>query len=90
MDVRKNADRSRYELVRDGTVVAIADYVERGETVVFPHTEVAPSVRGRGFGAVLVRRALEDVRGSGKRIVPACWFVAEFVDSNPEYADLVA
>jgi len=90
MEFRRNAEHSRYELVRGGAVIAIADYVERDDTVVFPHTEVAPSRRGRGLGAVLVRQALDDVRGSGKRIVPRCWFVAEFVERNPEYADLVA
>ena len=90
MDVRRNTERSRYELVRDGAVIGIAEFVERDDRVVFPHTEITPSLRGRGFGAILVRRALDDVRRSGKRIVPACWFVAEFVGANPEYADLLA
>ncbi len=90
MDVRRNAERSRYELVRDGAVVAIADFIERGDVVVFPHTEVLPELRGRGLGAILVRRALDDVRAAGRRIVPACWFVADFVEANPDYADLVA
>lgn len=90
MDVRKNTERSRYELVREGEVVAVAEYVERGDVVVFPHTEVATAVRGRGLAATLVRQALDDVRSDGKRIVPLCWFVAEFVERNPGYADLVA
>ena len=90
MEVRKNAQRCRYELVRDGAVIAIADYVERGDAVVFPHTEVMPALRGQGLGARLVRGALDDVRTTSKKIVTACWFVAEFVESNPEYADLVA
>jgi len=42
------------------------------------------------LGAVLVRHALDDVRAKGRTIVPTCWFVAEFVDLHPEYADLVA
>jgi uncharacterized protein len=90
MDVRKNAERSRYELVRDGTVIAIADFVERGDVIVFPHTEVMPALRGQGLGARLVRGALDDVRTTGKKIVPACWFVAEFVETNPDYTDLIA
>ena len=90
MNVRNNEERSRYELVGDGRVVAIADYIVRGDTLVFPHTEVEPELRGRGLGAILVREALNDVRRSGRTIVPACWFVAEFIDAHPEYGDLVA
>lgn len=89
-EVQHNAERSRYELVVDGRVVGIADYVRDGEVLVFPHTEIHTSMRGRGLGAVLVRAALDDVRSRGERIVPHCWFVAEFIDAHPEYGELVA
>ena len=89
-DVRNNEDARRYELVEDGHVIGIAAYVDRGDHVVFPHTEIAAPRRGTGLGAQLVRAALDDVRASGRRVVPACWYVAEFIDDNTEYADLVA
>lgn len=89
LEVRDNADRSRYELVSEGKVIGIADY-RPGQAVVFPHTEIEPSLRGRGLGAVLVRGALDDVRRQGKAVVPQCWFVAEFIEDHPDYADLVA
>jgi predicted GNAT family acetyltransferase len=88
--VRNAEDRSRYELVVDGDVVAIADYRDRGDLVVLPHTEVAHHLRGQGYGAQLVQGALDDVRSQGKQVVPACWYVREFIDSNDAYADLVA
>ena len=89
-EVRRNTNASRYELVEDGSVVAIADYREQGDVLVFPHTEVAPDRRGEGLGAELVRGALDDVRATGGRIVPRCWYVADFVQDNPEYQDLLA
>jgi len=89
MDIRNNEERSRYELIDHDRVVGIADYIVRGESVVLPHTEVAQELRGRGLGAILVRAALEDVRRSGRTVVPACWFVAEFVDAHPEYRDML-
>lgn len=88
--MRNNAAASRYELVIDTQVVGIADYFVAGQAVVFPHTEIAPPLQGRGLGAELVRGALDDVRRSGRVIVPQCWFVAQFVDEHPEYADLLA
>jgi hypothetical protein len=47
-------------------------------------------MRNRGLGAELVRGALDDVRRNGRTVVPQCWFVAQFIDEHPEYADLLA
>jgi predicted GNAT family acetyltransferase len=89
-EVRNNSERSRYELFVDGQLVGIADYRVTGETVVLPHTEIAPDRRGQGLGAVLVQAVLDDVRSSGRAVVPTCWYVAEFIDDHPEYRDLLA
>ena len=89
-EVRNNADESRYELVVDAQVVGVAEYRREGDTLVFPHTQVKSSFRGQGMGARLVQAALDDVRARGQRVVPRCWYVAEFIDANPEYRDLLA
>jgi predicted GNAT family acetyltransferase len=90
LEVRHDAEAGRYELYEGGAMLGVADY-RPGEAgvLVFPHTEIVPHRRGEGLGAILVRGALEDVRQRGFRIVPACWFVAEFLETNPAYADLV-
>jgi len=88
-DVQHHPERSRYELYVDGRLAGVADYQVQGEALVFPHTEIDPRLRGQGLGAVLVRGALDDVRASGRTIVARCWYVAQFVDEHPEYADLV-
>ena len=90
MDVRKNEQASRYELVDDGELVGIGDYRIDGDVVVLPHTEIASSRRGQGLGAVLVRGMLDDVSRSGRSVVPACWFVAEFIEANADYQHLVS
>jgi len=89
-EVQRNAERSRYELLVDGELIGIADYHERGDTVIIPHTEIERSRRGHGLGAILVRQVLDDLRGAGRTVVPSCWFVAQFIDEHPEYQDLVA
>lgn len=38
----------------------------------------------------MTRFALDDVRTQGLQVYPACPYVADFVDANPEYADLLA
>ena len=89
-EVRRNDGASRYELYVEGQLVGIADYHERGDVLVFPHTEIDPSRRGQGLGEILVRGALDDLKGTGRTIVPSCWFVRDFVDANPDYRDLLA
>jgi uncharacterized protein len=89
-EVRHNAARSRYEISVDGRLVGFADYRADGDTIVFPHTEIEPSMRNEGLGAELVRGALDDVRARGGTVVAQCWYVAEFIEQHREYADLLA
>ncbi|MEY2436863.1 MAG: uncharacterized protein QOH64_1448 [Acidimicrobiaceae bacterium] len=88
-EVRHNAEASRYELYVDGELAGIAEYTITGDRIVFPHTEIDPSRRGQGLGAELVRGALDDVKPTGRAVVPRCWYVAEFIDANPEYQPLL-
>ena len=89
-EVRHAAEESRYEILLDGRVVGIAEYADRGDVLVFHHTEIDASLRGDGLGEQLVTGALDDVRARGRRIIPTCWFVAEFVELHPDYEDLLA
>ena len=68
-EVHHNAARSRYEINLDGRLVGFADYRAHGDTIVFPHTEIEPSMRNRGLAADLVRGALDDVRARGGTVV---------------------
>lgn len=87
--MRNNPDECRYELVSDGEVVGVAEYRRQGDALIFPHTQVKPALRGQGLGARLVQGALDDARANGLRVVAHCWYVAEFIDDNPEYQDLL-
>src|SRR2546430_1797072 len=99
-EVRDNPEQSRYELVEDGKLLGVADYRAMGAvspggtpgpgTIAFPHTEIVPGRRNQGLGEQLVQGALDDVRRKGAKVVPMCWFVAEFLEEHPEYADLRA
>jgi uncharacterized protein len=88
--VIRDDERSRYELVIDGDIVGIADFVLDGATMVLPHTEINPRQRGRGLGAVLVKGVLDDARARSLDVVPTCWYVREYIEQHPEDADLLA
>ena len=88
--VRHDEAGSRYELVAGDEVIGIAEYYVNGEALVFPHTEIQPAHRGQGLGQVLVQAAMDDVRAKGKQVVPICWYVRDFLDTHPDYAELRA
>lgn len=89
-EVRRNDAQSRYELLVDGELAGIADFHLQGDKAVMPHTEIDSRRRGQGLGAILVQGALDDLRSAGRTVVPACWYVAQYIDENPEYRDLLA
>ena len=82
----------QYRLVRDGETLSLADYrpVDDGTTLMFHHTFTPPVHRDNGYAADLVGRALADVRAGGHRVVATCWFVDQYIDDHPAYADLRA
>lgn len=87
--VRHNADAQRFETTVDGAL-ARADYRLQGGTMWLVHTEVPPSLEGRGIAGALVAAALAHARAEGLRVEPACSYVAGYMRRHPETQDLLA
>ena len=72
-------DAARYVMNLDGTLVS------------FNHTYTQPAHRGKGYAAEIVKFAVDDVeKSSGLRVLPMCWYVAEWFEANPERAGLLS
>ena len=84
-----NPSASRFETTVDGHL-SVAEYERDGPRIVFMHTLVPPELRGRGIAEKLVRAALAYARTQGLKVVPACSYVAKFIERHQEYRDLVA
>lgn len=78
-----------YRAVVDGHESRL-DYVISGQQITFTHTFVPPELRGRGLAEKLVRAALADARTKHLQVVPACSYVAAFIERHREYGDLVS
>ena len=89
MSVSENSARHRFEYEVEGKT-AFLDYRRSPGIVALMHAEVPTELEGRGVGSHLVRGALDLIRPTGDKVVPACSFVAAFIRRNPEYQDLVA
>ena len=90
-EILHDPDARRYTLRVDGNLIAALDYVEAPTAVSFTHPFTSPVHRGKGFAAQVVEFAVDDVEASGnKRIVPMCWYVAQWFDAHPERAGLLS
>ena len=84
-------DANRYVLRINGDIIAVADYVVNGSSISFNHTYTNPVERGKGYAGVVVAFAIDDVeKTTDLRVVPMCWYVAEWFDKHPERANLLA
>jgi predicted GNAT family acetyltransferase len=90
LDVQHDEAAGKYYAVVDGHE-AVCEYTRGADgTLTFFHTYVPPELRGRGIADELVRRALEDVRARGLKVVATCWFVRAYIDRHPEYQAALA
>ncbi|MEU7749105.1 GNAT family N-acetyltransferase [Nonomuraea sp. NPDC049158] len=89
VEIVDNAERSRFEILVDGTVAGFADYRLLPTKIVFTHTEVLPEHEGQGLAGKLVGYALDMSRDTGLRVVPLCPYVVKYIERHPQYKDLV-
>lgn len=90
MFVQHQPDQHRF-VIRLPEGHALVDYrLAEPKIMEMYHTFVPSTVRGRGIASKLVTGALEYARSNGFKIIPACWYVAAFVESHPEFNDVVA
>jgi predicted GNAT family acetyltransferase len=70
------------------TPTSVLDYELSAGRVVFTHTGVPPAYRGQGLAAQLVEAGLAWAREHKLKVVPACSYVAVFLQRHPEWRDL--
>jgi len=87
--ISREAAVHRYEVSVEGHA-SYCEYELAGRRMVITHTVVAPELRGRGLAELLVRAALADARAQGRQVVPACSYVAKFIERHAEFQDLLA
>jgi predicted GNAT family acetyltransferase len=83
-------ERGRFEVRADGRVVGLASYHVDKDIMTLPHTEIDPSLGGRGLGKALVREVLAAARERHLHVLPYCSFVRHYLHEHPEDIDLVA
>ncbi|HEX6435349.1 MAG TPA: GNAT family N-acetyltransferase [Gemmatimonadales bacterium] len=87
--VRHDPATHRFQArVPSGT--AVLSYAPAGPGLIELYSTYVPAAdRGHGVGGRLVEVAVAHAREQGMRIIPTCWYVAQWIREHPEHSDLV-
>lgn len=89
IEIRLDEGAGRF-IASSGSSTAFLQYRLRAGRFVIVHTEVPPTLGGRGLGGRLVRAAVAHARDRGDTIVPWCPFARSWLLSHPDVARTVA
>ena len=81
--------KGRYHVTVDGHEAELTYSRLGADRIIIDHTGVPDALRGRHVGVELVRRAVEDARAEGRRIVPLCPFAKAQIARRPEWQDVL-
>lgn len=88
MNVTDNTGLSRFELEENGAV-AFANYRRQGTTLVIPHVEAPPALRGTGTAGRLMEGIVARARAEGFKVIPTCSYAAAWFRRNRSAADVL-
>src|SRR6185312_4523127 len=84
-------DASRYTLHRGDDLVSVLDYRDDGRTVAMTRAYTVPRFRGHGYAGQVVDLAVAELERAGdRRILPVCWYVADWFAANPTRGAILA
>lgn len=88
---RESNEKNGYFYVSaDGKHEAKMTFVFAGEKqMIIDHTEVNPGNNGKGYGKMMVDKAVEFARENNIKIIPLCPFAKSVFDKTPEYKDVL-
>lgn len=87
--VRDNPEASRYEILDGQERLGLAQYRLRSHAISFIHTEVEPTMQGRGLAARLIEAALQDAEDRQLEVLPFCPYVRGYIDEHRAFLALV-
>ena len=59
------------------------------DKIIIDHTEVNEGNTGKGFGKIMVEKAVDFARARNWKIIPLCPFAKKVFDKNPSFSDVL-
>ena len=88
-DVVLNEEARQFELVVDKHKAKVTYVMLNPTSIIFTHTMVPFSLKGRGIASYLAKYVLDYARENNLNVIPQCPFIRSYIERHPEYDDLV-
>ena len=89
MEIINNKRGYTFEALLPDGEKATLEYRWLKGRMVLMHTRVPAAHRGEGIGQALVKHVLDHARATGLKIIVYCPFVEQYLQSHPDYNDLL-
>ena len=90
VEVELNDKNGFFYIEIDGRKQAKLTFVfNDDEKITINHTEVNEGNNGKGFGKMLIAKAVEYARENNLKIIPLCSFAKSVIDKTPEFQDIL-
>jgi len=85
-----NDRKGYFHIDIEGKTEAKMTFVFAGtDKIIIDHTEVNEGNNGKGYGKMMVAKAVEFAREKNIKIIPLCPFAKKVFDKTPEYKDVL-
>jgi len=90
VEIEHSEGKGLFYIKSDNKSVAEMTFVFAGsDRFIIDHTEISPANAGKGYGKMMVAKAVEYARGNGMKIIPLCPYAKSVFDKTPEYKDVL-
>jgi predicted GNAT family acetyltransferase len=86
MDSEVIHENNRFYTIVNGMESHLEYEMYGDKTVVFYHTYVPESLRGKGLAKMIIKEGLDWALSKNYRVIPSCSAVRTFILRNPEYS----
>lgn len=89
MDIIRNTESNRFEMVHEGTTIGSLAYSFDGDATVLERIEVDEQYSGQGLAAEFTEAVLQQMRADEEAVIPRCPYVRGFILKNPQWREVV-
>ncbi|MBK7232167.1 MAG: N-acetyltransferase [Saprospiraceae bacterium] len=91
MEILQNDHREngKFYIEEEGEIVGEMTYIWSDQNMIIEHTEVGPSLAGKGAGKKFVQKAVDLARENNFKIIPVCPFAKSVFDKTEAIQDVL-
>lgn len=91
INIEDDGKKGRFVLLEDSKEAGEMTFTWAGKTkIIIDHTGIDEAYGGKGYGKLLLAKALEFVREKGIKVIPLCPFAKAMMDRDPSTQDVLA